>query len=179
MRTKPLFFSTLGISLLLWIASPSRAQPQQTVNIAVFDFQKTVQESIPGKNAIQQINAKERAIVAELDKIDRQILSFETKLNTQRLTLTTEAQQKLSLDIEDLQIKRKRYQEDSAREYQELQLRLMKRLRSEVLAVIQDLAKEKAFSLVLDVNSGGVAYFSEQFDITQDVIQYYNASKTK
>jgi Skp family chaperone for outer membrane proteins len=179
MRTKTLFCAAVGLILLFLAVSPGRAQLQQTSSIAVFDFQKTVQESIPGRNAIRQINAKEQAIVTELDKIDKQILSFETKLNTQRLTLTTEARQKLSLDIENMQIKRKRYQEDSAREYQDLHLRLMNKLRSEVLAVIQELANEKKFSLVLDVNSGGVAYFSEQFDITQDVIEYYNASKKK
>ena len=42
--------------------------------------------------------------------------------------------------------------------------------------MVKTLALEKDFSLVLDVNSGGVAFFSAQLDITEEVIKRYDAS---
>ncbi len=77
--------------MLLLCSSFTFAQAQQNLGIAVFDFQKTVEGSLEGKKAISQLQAKERAIRTELDKIENQILTFETKLNTQRLTLSMKA----------------------------------------------------------------------------------------
>jgi len=65
---------------------------------------------------------------------------LETKLNTQRLTLSFEAQQQL-------------------------------------LPIIENIAKKREFSLVLDLTSSGVVYFNPAFDITDEVIKRYNAKK--
>jgi Skp family chaperone for outer membrane proteins len=165
--------------MLLLCASFTFAQAQQNLGIAVFDFQKTVEGSLEGKKAISQLQAKERAIRTELDKIENQILTFETKLNTQRLTLSLEAKQTLLFDIEKLKVKRARVDEDSTKEYQQLQFRLQSKIRDDVLAVVEKIAIEKEFSLVLDINTSGVAYFSQHFDITEDVIKQYNSSTSK
>ena len=165
--------------MLLLCASSTFAQAQQNLGIAVFDFQKTVEGSIEGKKSISQLQAKERAIRTELGKIENQILTFETKLNTQRLTLSMDAKQTLLFDIEELKVKRGRVEEDSTKEYQQLQFRLQSKIRDDVLAVVEKIALEKEFSLVLDVNTSGVAYFSQQFDITEEVIKRYNSSPNK
>ena len=169
----------LWIPMLLLFACLTFAQAQQTLSIAVFDFQRTVEGSLEGKKAISLLQTKERAIRTELDKIENQILTFETKLNVQRLTLAMEAKQSLLFDIENLKVTRNRVQEDSAKEYQQLQFRLQSKIRNDVLAVVEKIAIEKEFSLVLDVNTSGVAYFSQQFDITEEVIRRYNSSISK
>jgi Skp family chaperone for outer membrane proteins len=155
-------------------AAPAAAQQAHTV--AVFDFQKTIQTSVQGKAVLTQLKAKEDSITQRLGEIDNQILSLETKLKTQNLTLTEEAKRELSLDIDRLVTSRKRYQEDSTREYQQLQFQLFNRTRDAVLSVVKALALEKEFSLVLDVNSGGVAFYDAQLDVTEEVIKRYDAS---
>jgi len=84
----------------------------------------------------------------------------------------------LLFDIENLKVKRKRVEEDYAKEYQQLQFRLLSKIRGEVLALVKKIAVEKEFSLVLDVTSSGVAYFTENFDITAEVIRQYNSAKS-
>ena len=53
----------------------------------------------------------------------------------------------------------------------------MSRFKEEVLPIIETVAKEKGFSLVLDLSTTGVAYFDKAIDITDEVVKRYNASK--
>lgn len=179
MKTERAISAKLWIPVFLFFVCSTFAQTQQALGIAVFDFQRTVEGSLEGKKAINQLQAKEKVIRVELGKMEKQILTFETKLNTQQLTLSMEAKQTLLFDIENLKVKRKRVEEDSAKEYQQLQFRLQSKIRDEVLAVVEKIAIEKEFSLVLDVNTSGVAYFSQHFDITEEVIRQYDSMNKK
>ena len=155
------------------------ASAQQSSKIAAVDLQRAFENSAEGKTVINQLRQKEQSIIGELDKFDRQILSLETKLKTQRLTLTEEAQQKLSFELETARIQRKRVEEDSTKEFQRLQFSLISRLRNEVLAVVEGYSKEQQISLVFDLSAPSAALYCEQgLDITAEIIRRYDASKT-
>jgi len=65
---------TLLIVLVAVISSLSFVQAQQTMSIAVFDFQKTVEGSLEGKKAISQIKTKEQIISSDLGKRSNNIV---------------------------------------------------------------------------------------------------------
>jgi Skp family chaperone for outer membrane proteins len=102
---------------------------------------------------------------------------METQLSTQKLVLSFEKQQKLAIDLDNLKIKRKRVEEDSVKDFRQLQFRLTSKVRNEVINVVQNLAREKEFTLVLDTSSSSVIYFDQAFDITAEVIRIYDTSK--
>jgi len=159
------------------LASPALAQ--QAPRIAAVDLQRAFESSAEGRTVITQLRQKEQTIIGELDKFDKQILSLETKLKTQRLTLTEEAQQKLGFELETAKLQRKRVEEDSTKEFQRLQFSLISKLRNEVLAVIEGYAKEQQISLVFDLTAPSVALFCEPgLDLTAEIIRRYDTSKT-
>ena len=82
------------------------------------------------------------------------------------------------MDLDQLQTRRKRVEEDSLKDYQRLEFQLINRFKQEVLPIIETVAKEKGFSLVLDLSITGVAYFDQTIDITEEVVKRYNASKS-
>jgi len=169
---------TACIFALLALLAPS-ALAQQAPRIAAVDLQRAFESSAEGRTVITQLRQKEQTIIGELDKFDKQILSRETKLKMQRLTLTEEAQQKLGFELETAKLQRKRVEEDSTKEFQRLQFSLVSKLRNEVLAVIEGYAKEQQISLVFDLSAPSVAVFCEPgLDITAEIIRRYNASKT-
>ncbi|MEW5900675.1 MAG: OmpH family outer membrane protein [Acidobacteriota bacterium] len=155
-----------------------QGEAQQAPRMAAIDLQKTFEQSAEGKNVVSQLRQKEQAILGELDKFDKQILSLETKLKTQKLTLTEEAQQKLAFDLDAARIQRKRVEEDSTKDFQRLQFSLVSRLRNDVMSVVQSFAKENQISLVLDLSApGSVLYCEPTLDITSEMIKRYDASK--
>ena len=150
---------------------------EQTMSIAVIDPVKMMESSSEGQKVISELKAKEQTIISALNQIDKDLESIETRLRTQRLTLTQESQQNMALDIERLRTKRKRVEEDSYNDYKRLEFTLNSRMRKEVLPIIETVAKEKGFKLVLDLSMTGVAYFDNTIDITEEVAKRYDAAK--
>jgi Skp family chaperone for outer membrane proteins len=172
-RNVLVLFAAAGLFIALGFA-------QQAPKIAAVDLQRTLEQSAEGKNVLTQLRQKEQAIIGELDRYDKQILTLETKLKTQQLTLTEEAQQKLAFDLETARVQRKRVEEDSTKEFQRLQFTLVSRLRNEVLTVIQGYVKERQVSLVFDLSApSGVVYCEPGLDITSEVIRRYDAAKAE
>ncbi len=171
--------ATRGLCILGFAAAFAVAGfTQQSPKIAAVDVQKTFEQSAEGKSVISQLRQKEQTIMGELEKLDKQILTLETKLNTQKLTLTDEAQQKLAFELESARIQRKRAEEDSTKEFQRLQFTLVSRLRSEVYSVIQNYAREQQIGLIFDLSApAGVIYCEPALDITSEIIRRYDAAK--
>jgi Skp family chaperone for outer membrane proteins len=150
---------------------------QQLVQVAVIDSAKTLQISIEGKKTMSQLQQKEEKILGALSKLDNQAQSLETRLLTQKFTLSPEARDQMAKDLESLKTMRKKLEEDSTKEYQQLEFSLVSKIKSEVLPIIKDVAQEKGFSLVLDLQATGVAYFHPTIDITDEVIKRYDSLK--
>ncbi|MGD2245079.1 MAG: OmpH family outer membrane protein [Candidatus Aminicenantes bacterium] len=154
-----------------------KGSAEQTMNIAVIDPIKAFEGSAEGKKAMAQLQAEQQKIRSELARIDEDVQDIENRLRTQSLTLTQETQQKLAMDLDRLRTQRKRVEEDSLKDYQRLEFKLFNRIKEEVLPIIETIAKERGFSLVLDLSTTGVAYFDKAIDITEEVVKRYNASK--
>ena len=150
---------------------------QQPFKVAVIDSQRTIEASIEGKKVISRLQEKEQKIMSELSNMSNEILSIQKKLDRQKFTLAPDTQQQLSFELDQLRTKYRRYEEDSAKEYQQLKFSLVSKVRSEVLPIIETIAIEKGLSIVFDLSAAGVTYVHPDFDITKEVIRRYNASK--
>ena len=166
----------LAISMLLTLAA-TRGYTQQSLSVAVIDPIRALETSNEGQKTMAQLQAKQKSINDELNGIDQDMLDIENRLRTQRLTLTQESQQQLAMDLDRLRTKRKRVEEDSLRDYKQLEIKLISKFKADVLPIIESVAKEKGFTLVLDLSMTGVAYFDQTIDITQEVVNRYNDSK--
>ena len=166
----------LTLSLLLTLAA-ARGYTEQSLNVAVIDPIRALETSNEGQKTMAQLQAKQKSINDELNGIDQDMLDIENRLRTQRLTLTQESQQQLAMDLDRLRTKRKRVEEDSLRDYKQLEIKLISKFKADVLPIIESVAKEKGFTLVLDLSMTGVAYFDQTIDITQEVVNRYNDSK--
>ena len=147
---------------------------QDVFDVGVIDSAKVMQTSAEGKKAMFTLKQKEQQISDELAKLDNQANELEIKLGSQKLVLSLESQQQIAYDLEQLRTKRKRAEEDYTKEYRQLEFSLVTKIRNEVFPIIEMVAKEKNFRLVLDLSVTGVAYVDPVIDITDEVIQRYD-----
>ena len=150
---------------------------QQAVKIGVVNSQDVLEKSAEGKRVMAQIQDKDKQNQSRLNTLDEDIRNLETRINTQRLTLTNEAMMQLSSDLEKKRTERKRFAEDSLREMQEFTGRLFQRVQTELLPIIEQVGKEKNLDIILDLARSGAIYFNPTIDLTQEVITKYDASK--
>jgi Skp family chaperone for outer membrane proteins len=150
---------------------------QQEVRLGVVDSLRVLERSTEGKRIVAQLEEVNKTSQQSVTNKDDEIRQLETKLNTQRLTLTNEALMNLTSDIERKRTERKRFAEDAFSEFQALRDRLFARLQNEVRPIIAQIGKEKNLEIVFDLNNSGAIYYNPSIDITEDVILKYDASK--
>jgi outer membrane protein len=150
---------------------------QQTQKIGVINSQMVLEKSAEGKRVIAQLQDKDKKGQSDLAKLDNEIKQLETKLNTQRLTLTDEAAMQINSDMEKKKTDQKRLSEDAVRELQELQYRLFNKVQGELIPIIEGVGKEKGMDVIFDLAKSGAVYFNPVLDLTDEVIRRYDASK--
>jgi outer membrane protein len=166
----------LVILFIMAVAVASYAQ--QVSKIAIINSQKAFETSVEGKKALSQLTDRENKINSDLQKMDDAIRLLENRMNTGRLTMTNEALIALQADIDKKTTERKRYEEDAARDAQQLSGNLIQKIRVEMVTIIENLAKERGLELVLDTATSGVVTASPTIDITDEVVRRYDQSKS-
>ena len=155
----------------------SMGYAQQTTKIGVVNAQEVLEKSTEGKRVIAQLEDKNKKNQNDIAKLDDEIRNLQTKLNTQRLTLTQEAMMNLNSDIERKQTQRKRFAEDFNREMNELSARLFKKIQDELIPILQQIGKDMNLDVIFDLSQSGTLYFNPTIDLTEEVIKRYDASK--
>ncbi len=150
---------------------------QQSGKIGVINSQMVLEKSAEGKRVIAQLQDKDKKGQADLARLDNEIKTLETKLSTQRLTLTEEAALQINSDLERKKTDQKRLSEDAVREIQELQYRLFNKVQGELIPIIEGLGKEKGMDVIFDLAKSGAVYVNPVIDLTDEVIRRYDASK--
>jgi len=170
-----------GKALLLTLiiaALVSTGYAQAIIKIGVVDSQKVLQESEEGKKVMSQLQDMDKRNSAEVSRRDEEIRNLQTKLNTQRLTLTQEAIINLTSDLETKTTARKRFAEDTYKDMQNMTQRMFQKIQGELLPIIEKLGKERGLDIIFDLGNSGAVYYSSTIDVTLEVIKRYDASKT-
>ncbi|MGQ9800965.1 MAG: OmpH family outer membrane protein [Candidatus Saccharicenans sp.] len=165
------------IILVVLVAAPVLAQSQPQV--AIVNSQKAFDQSQEGQKAVAILKEKEDQLKAELKKMDEELRNLKDRLAAQKLTLSPEAQSQLQREIDRKEAERQKYEQENTRLFEQFKNQLIKKIREEMLAVIDELIKERGYQLVFDLSTSGLIYYRPELDITDEVIKRYDASKAR
>jgi outer membrane protein len=119
---------------------------------------------------------KDRA--AQLDALEQRIASLTREIETQGPNLTPQARADKQESLERLQREFTRNKEDVEGDYQRALRDALNPVRERVGAFLENYAKSRGISIVLEVanlaQAGGLAYVDPLTDITRDFIAEYN-----
>lgn len=165
------------ITLMVLIAMPILAQ--SPTRVAIVNSQKAFDQSQEGQKAVAILKEREEQLKAELKKLEVELRNLKDRLAAQKLTLTPEAQSQLQREIDQKEAERQKYEQENTRLFEQFKNQLIKRIREEMLAIIDDLVKERGYDLVFDLSTSGLIYYRPELDITDEVIKRYDASKAR
>ena len=170
---------TSGIlfALALFVVALAAAAIAQ-VKVGVIDSQEVLEKSAEGKKVLARLTETDKQNQAAIAKLDDEIRQLQTKLNTQRLTLTEDAVTQLRTDLERKNTDRKRKAEDAYASMQELTQRLFTKVQDELIPIVEQLGKETGPRRhPRPGQERGAVYWSPAIDLTADVIKRYDAAK--
>jgi len=166
---------TMGLLFLFLgaLAGSSFAQ----MKIAIVNSNDVLEKSAEGKRTLARLQEADKQNQAKIAKIDDDIRQLQTKLNTQRITMTDEAVLMSQSELERKQTQRKRDAEDAYAQMQELTNRLFKKLQDELIPIVELIGKERGLDIIFDRDKSGAVYFSPAIELTVEVIKRYDQSK--
>lgn len=167
------FFATLAMIALFGGFAAVYAQAK----LGVINSQEVLEKSAEGKRVIARIQERDKQYQANIAKIDEEIRTLQTSLNTQRLTMTDEAAAAKTADLEKKTTDCKRMAEDAYSGMQELTNRLFKKVQDELIPLVEQMGKERGLEIIFDLAKSGAAWVSPVIDLTPELIKRYDASK--
>jgi outer membrane protein len=139
--------------------------------------QDVIEKSAEGKRILARLQEEDKQSQAVLAKLDEDVRALQSKLNTQRITLTEEAIAGLQADLDRKSTERKRKAEDAMASFNDLRDRLFKKLQDELSALVEQIGKEKGCDFIFDLLRSGTVYSNPALDLTGELIKRYDASK--
>ena len=165
---------TGAIALVLPLVVAAQNNPPK---IGVMNVLRAIVECNEGKLANDEFQKKLEARRDELSKKQKDVETLQQQLKTQSATLSDDARASLARNIDAKTTDLQRAQEDAEKEFNELRNQIFNRIGSKLAPLVQQYAKEKSFTLVLDASSQTtqLTYIDPATDITDDVIKRYDA----
>ena len=147
--------------------------------IGIVDFQRILETSNAGKIAQAEISKQGKKMEADLKERGAAIEEIKKKLEREALVMSKEMRQEREreyrIKINDIKALQKKYMADFKLQEQ----RLVNRIQKEIFKLVEDVAKKGGYLLILEKREGGVLYTPKTNEITDKIIQMYNAKFTQ
>ncbi len=165
-----LFLLVFGLLLLTPVFSYS-----QENKIGIIDLQMVIANSKAGKAAKSAFEAefKQKQQIIESKSSQLEAMKNEFIQNGPVMNEVTRKQKAEQIDQLDKELQRSRA--DFRDELQKRDYELLEKILKDLDGILQSIGKSGGFTLIIEKTEGGVIYATPTIDITQQVIQAYDA----
>ena len=173
-RSMNLFAALLLVAPLLGVP-PARAEEMK---IATVDLQRALNECDSGKTAKENFKGQVDKLQADLNKQKSEIEKIKDEVEKKGMVLKDEERKNIERDYQKRLRDFQRTYKDSQAELQQRDNELTSEILRDLQEVIAEYGAKQNYTLVLEAsNTGAVLYNSRAIDITDQVIQEYNAKR--
>ena len=157
------------------LAAPMFAQ-STPARVAVVDVQQVLTQATAGKAAYEKLKKMQEDRLNKAKTMDEEMKKLESDLNTKRISLAEDKLAEMTKQLADKKIAMQRFAQDADREIGEARDRELQALQVKIEPVIDALGKEMGLALIFNKFESGLVYASEAVEITDTVIQRFNAA---
>jgi outer membrane protein len=171
-------FATAAVSGQGTTGAQASAPPAAagTIRIGVINVERLVQESALGKEAFNRVKKLNDAKKDEGEKLQKELRDLEQKLADQGSALADDKRETLQKSYQEKAIAFKRFQDDASRELDTAQKKELGDLERRVFPVINQVGKEKGYTLIFNKFQAGLLYADDAVDLTDDVLKVFNTT---
>ncbi len=163
-----------GIILLLFIWSTNSLAAYK---IGFINMREIIQNSTEGKKAGEDLKEVMEKKQASISSAEKELKEMKDELDSQGSSLTASERRD---KVDAYQKKLRDYQllvKDANEELKRRDLELSRKLFPEIVKIVRAIAEKEKYTLVIDVASTPVPYYTKENDFSKKVIEEYNKSK--
>lgn len=168
----------IAMALLVGIAVPLVAQAP-AAGIVLVDGERATSETVIGQRVRVRVNAAAEQWQQRLSGLQAELNQLGQQRQQQQLTLSPAALAELSQQIEEKQVELTRLQDDARRAMERIQGESVEEVNNALIPVLESMASERGYQIVFDTRmtqTGGLLYFANTLDVTDDFIARVNAA---
>jgi outer membrane protein len=154
-------------------APPAAAGP---LRIGVINVERLVQESALGKEAFNRVKRLNDQKKEEGDKLQKELRDLEQKLAAQETALAEDKREALQKSYQEKAIAFKRFQDDATRDLDAAQKKELGDLERRIFPVINQVGKEKGYTMIFNKFQAGLLYADDAVDVTDEVLRVFNTT---
>ncbi len=154
------------------------AAAQAPNKVGIININAAIASTKDGQKAIGELEKKFAPRKQDLEKKQQAIQNLQSQLQKGGSVLSEDQKRRLMGDIDAQTKSYNRDLQDASEELEQAQQKIFQDLGGKMMAVIDKYAKDKGFSVILDVSSQQtpVLYAASEVDVTKDVIAAYDSS---
>lgn len=157
------------------VAAAGVAQAQ--TKIGYVDVQKAIQATAAGKKAKTTLDAEYGKRKKDLDKKKADIEKMNQDLEKKKSVLSEEVMGKKQMELQEEMMKFQKTVAENQMEIQKKEKELVEPIINKMRNVIEKVAKEKGYNLVLEKQSQNILYAQKEADLTDEVIKAFEKDK--
>jgi outer membrane protein len=136
-----------------------------------------LQSSVKGKLVIERLQALNKEKQQRYDAMQREIDALQKEVMNP--ALAADVRERKTAELTNKQTEIKRFAEDAQKDSMQLQQKEFTAMQTELLPIVEEIAKENGYALVFDVTQAGITFADPALDITPLVIKAYDAKQAK
>lgn len=172
MRTSVCVFTLMAVITVLAIP----AYGADIAKIGIVDFQRILSESEPGKKIQARLQAKGQEMESDLRSLGTKIQELEEELQQRSTVVSRKKREQMQREMDikkyDLQSKQKAYRS----ELREIENEMLEKLQTEIFSLAEEIGKKEGYLLIIEKSAA--VYYPSSIDITDTLIEQYNASQS-
>lgn len=155
------------------------APPSTSYKIGVVDIQKFQKKSKNFQTIGNKLKRKFDAMQQKLDDERNSLIKMEDDFKKQSMMLSLDAQEDKKRELEKKRRYYKYIAEDLSQEMKDTEAEATGEIGKELEKVVKKIADKEGYTLILEKRTLGLIYYSDVIDITDRVVEAYDASKPK
>jgi len=164
----------LGLAAVLAWGTGADDEP---VKLAVVDVDMALNSTEEGKAAREELARKKREAEATMQPRIERFQELQEELKSKRFVLSEEALYDRQLDLVELKNEIESEMKELENKLKIDQERIVGPLRKKMVGIVQNIGRDRGFTLIVERNTPGVLYSREALDITDAVIERFNQQK--
>ncbi len=168
----------LGIGIVILIGRfLTGAVYSEDLKIAAIDIQKAINQCNAGKEAKQALTKEVERIQRLIAEKQKELQEMKELLEKQALMLKPETRAEREKEYQTKLRDYQRWGEDVQNEVNQKRMEMERNIYMGLQKVIQKVATDEGYTLILERNENFVLFNSKSIDITDQVIKAYDAQK--
>jgi outer membrane protein len=161
--------------VLVFATALAASASADNIKIAFVDLRRALNETVEGKAAMKKLSGLKAKLQKKIEKEEKKIMDMKSTLEKQQDILTKDAMQKKVEEyyqsVNELQQSYMRYQKELSAKEAELTQGILEKMQK----ILEQMGRTDGYTMLFDRSSGSVVWGPAHLDLTDQLIQKYNA----